>query len=60
MPRANRCFLPNHVWHITHRCHKKEFLLKALAPLAVRGEKTFSFVRAELYRHLQPYPPHST
>ena len=28
MPRASRCFLPNHVWHITHRCHKKEFLLK--------------------------------
>ena len=28
MPRANRYFLPNHVWHITHRCHKKEFLLK--------------------------------
>lgn len=28
MPRANRCFLPGHVWHITHRCHQKEFLLK--------------------------------
>jgi hypothetical protein len=28
MPRANRYFLPQHVWHITHRCHKKEFLLK--------------------------------
>ncbi len=28
MPRANRHFLSNHVWHITHRCHKKEFLLK--------------------------------
>ena len=28
MPRANRCFLPGYVWHITHRCHKKEFLLK--------------------------------
>jgi len=28
MPRANRFFIPNHVWHITHRCHKKEFLLK--------------------------------
>ena len=28
MPRANRCFLPGHVWHITHRCHKQEFLLK--------------------------------
>ena len=28
MPRANRYFLPGHVWHITHRCDKKEFLLK--------------------------------
>jgi putative transposase len=28
MPRANRYFLPGHVWHITHRCHKREFLLK--------------------------------
>ena len=28
MPRANRHFLPGHAWHITHRCHKKEFLLK--------------------------------
>ncbi len=28
MPRANRHFLPGHVWHITHRCHEKEFLLK--------------------------------
>lgn len=28
MPRANRYFLPNHVWHITHRCHRQEFLLK--------------------------------
>lgn len=28
MPRANRYFVPGQVWHITHRCHKKEFLLK--------------------------------
>jgi putative transposase len=28
MPRANRHYLPGYVWHITHRCHKKEFLLK--------------------------------
>ncbi|MDA3902498.1 MAG: transposase [Desulfuromusa sp.] len=28
MPRANRYFLPGHVWHITHRCHKQNFLLK--------------------------------
>lgn len=27
MPRAHRYFLPDHVWHITHRCHKQEYLL---------------------------------
>ena len=31
MPRACRYFLPGHVWHITHRCHKKDFLLKFAA-----------------------------
>jgi putative transposase len=28
MPRANRHYIPGYIWHITHRCHKKEFLLK--------------------------------
>jgi len=28
MPRAKRHFLPGYDRHITHRCHKKEFLLK--------------------------------
>jgi len=28
MPRANRHSIPGYVWHITHRCHKKEFLLR--------------------------------
>jgi putative transposase len=28
MPRANRHFLPGLVWHITHRCHRREFLFK--------------------------------
>lgn len=28
MARANRHFLPGHVWHITHRCHQQEFLLR--------------------------------
>jgi len=27
MARAKRHFLPGYVWHITHRCHKREFLL---------------------------------
>ena len=28
MARANRHFLPGCIWHITHRCHKRESLLK--------------------------------
>jgi REP element-mobilizing transposase RayT len=28
MARANRHYIPGYLWHITHRCHKKEFLLK--------------------------------
>jgi len=28
MARAKRHYIPGHVWHITHRCHKREFLLK--------------------------------
>ena len=28
MARANRHYIPGYVWHITHRCHQKEFLLK--------------------------------
>lgn len=28
MPLANRHCLPGRIWHITHRCHKKELLLK--------------------------------
>lgn len=28
MSRANRYYLPGLVWHITHRCHNRDFLLK--------------------------------
>ena len=28
MPRANRHYIPGCIWHITHRCHNKKFLLK--------------------------------
>ncbi|MGR8921655.1 MAG: transposase [Gammaproteobacteria bacterium] len=29
MPRAHRSYLPGCVWHITHRCHNRAFLLNA-------------------------------
>ena len=28
MARANRHFIPGHIWHLTHRYHKRDFLLK--------------------------------
>ena len=28
MARAHRHFFPGYIWHLTHRCHKREFLLK--------------------------------
>lgn len=28
MARASRHYIPGHIWHLTHRCHKSEFLLK--------------------------------
>jgi putative transposase len=28
LPRANRYFVPGLVWHLTHRCHERDFLLK--------------------------------
>ncbi|MBS3819642.1 transposase [bacterium] len=28
MPRSKRFFIPGYTWHITHRCHNNQFLLK--------------------------------
>ena len=28
MPRANRFYRRDYTWHVTHRCHQREFLLK--------------------------------
>jgi hypothetical protein len=30
MPRAKRHYIPGQIWHLTHRCHKREFLLKLI------------------------------
>ena len=28
MPRASRHYLPGYIWHLTHRCHRQQFLLR--------------------------------
>jgi hypothetical protein len=42
MPRANRHFLPGFVWNITHRCHRREFLLKFARDRNTVGSETFT------------------
>lgn len=47
MPRAHRHFLSGQIWHITHRCHKKEFLLKF-----VKDRQTWTtWLRIAVRRH---------
>jgi len=45
MPRANRHWLPGHVWHITHRCHRQQFLLKFLRDRKVWRRWLYEAVR---------------
>jgi hypothetical protein len=46
MPRANHYFLPGYIRHITHRCHKKEYLWSE--SLAVGNEANVDEVHALL------------
>jgi len=45
MARAKRHHISGHIWRITHRCHKREFLLKSsqrsspVSPVALGGEE---------------------
>ena len=49
MPRANRYFLPGYIWHITHRCHKKEYLLKT-AKSEIGGGIDYYKILVELHK----------
>jgi putative transposase len=58
MARANGHFIPGHLWHLTHRCHKREFLFKFSKDRSRWIEllfKAFPVVHPELHCHLQPY-----
>lgn len=66
MPRANRSYVPGYVWHITHRCHKREFLLRAEADRAIwrrwlwrstsrYGLSVLNFVATSNHIHLLVY-----
>lgn len=34
MARANRHYMAGYIWHITPRCHRKQFLLEKEAALS--------------------------
>ena len=44
MKRANRSYIPEYVWPITHRCHKKEFPLNLLT---IENDGSVGFARGE-------------
>ncbi len=45
MSRAHRYYIPGHIYHHTHRCHKRELLLK------------FSKDRTKKYEEIGDRPP---
>jgi len=66
MPRANRYFLPGHVWHITHRSHQRKFFLKFARDRRrylrwlLESKKRFGLSvlnYMELVVTIQPHPP---
>ena len=61
MPRANRFYLPGHIWHITHCCHNKGFLLqfakdrKRWLRWSFEARKRFGLC-SQLHRYFERYP----
>ena len=58
MPRANRYLLPDHVCHVTHRCHDRSFLLRFARDregyrACVREACTATSVRIQLHTEEQ-------
>jgi len=62
MPRRKRIHIPNFLWHITHRCHKKEHLLKFEKDRKTgrdwlfKAKKTLWSPSDYLCCYMQPYP----
>ena len=67
MPRAHRHYIPGYVWHITHRCHKQEFLLRfekvrtfILHGIQISPDKNVNFPCAAAPFTVSPVPWAST
>ena len=62
MPRANRYYQAGYVWHITHRCHQREFLLKFSRDRRrwlywlLEAKKCFNMVRAGAVSQAEQWP----
>jgi hypothetical protein len=74
MARAKRHYIPWQIWHITHRCHKREFLLKfakdrrrwlhwlfdrVKSILGALASGRKSIEAGEAYQLREPYSPYS-
>jgi putative transposase len=45
MARAKRHYIPGQIWHITHRCHKRDFLLNLVKDRRIFGQWLFEAER---------------
>ena len=54
MARAVRHYIPGYVWHITHRCHKREFLFKFQAKKRY-GLKVLNYTVTSNHIHILVY-----
>jgi hypothetical protein len=63
MPRSNRYILPGYIYHVTHRCHDRRFLLKVgmdrtdVTGAASAGAPGVPDRAVRLLYHQQPHPP---
>jgi hypothetical protein len=59
MARAKRHFIPGHIWHLTHLCHRREFFLKfskdhyRYLPWLYQAQKRYKLTILD-YRDLEP------
>jgi len=52
MARAKRHYIPGQIWHITHRCHKREFLLKR-KKILINYERLKELLGFNSYEHVK-------
>jgi len=64
MARAKRHYIPGQIWHLTHRCHKRDVIPKSIQLVAGRTGQEYNqrknLKTAEGYQLREPSASYST